>query len=75
MSKDKQKIKEYTLEELKKLKSQKVINAMACAGNRRKDTKKLFNVKGLDWDVGAIGNTTYRGVLIRDLLLDSGFTE
>ena len=48
---------------------------MACAGNRRKQTKKIFNVKGLDWDVGAIGNTTYRGVLIRDLLLDSGYSE
>jgi sulfite oxidase len=57
------------------LKSQKVTSAMACAGNRRKHTKKMYEVKGLDWDVGAIGNTTYRGVLIRDLLLNSGFSE
>jgi len=48
---------------------------MACAGNRRKHTKKMYDVKGLDWDVGAIGNSQYRGVLIRDLLLDSGFSE
>jgi sulfite oxidase len=47
--------------------------AIACAGNRRKQLKKVYDVKGLDWDVGAIGNNTYRGVLIKDLLLLSGF--
>ena len=35
----------------------------------------MYEVKGLDWDVGAIGNTAYHGVLIRDLLLFSGFSE
>ena len=37
--------------------------------------KRVYDVKGLDWDVGAIGNNTYKGVLIRDLLLSSGFKE
>ena len=32
-------------------------------------------VKGLDWDCGAIGNNIYRGVLIKELLLQAGFTE
>tara|TARA_B110000285_G_C14943010_1_gene522972 strand:+ start:223 stop:399 length:177 start_codon:yes stop_codon:yes gene_type:complete len=32
-------------------------------------------IKGLNWTVGAIACNTYKGVLLRDLLLDSGFTE
>jgi sulfite oxidase len=49
---------------------------MACAGNRRLQTRKTFSdVKGLDWDIGAIGNIKYKGILIRDLLLLSGFTN
>lgn len=49
---------------------------IACAGNRRKHTRKVFStVKGVNWDLGAIGNNLYRGVLVRDLLLESGYTE
>lgn len=46
---------------------------MACAGNRRSHTRKVYkSVKGVNWDVGAIGNNQYTGVLLRDLLFDSG---
>lgn len=70
-------LKSYTLKDLKMLKKQhEVITQMACAGNRRVHTRKHYpNVKGIDWEVGAIGNNKYRGVLVRDLLLDAGFTH
>jgi sulfite oxidase len=47
---------------------------MACAGNRRSHTRKHYGsaVKGVNWDIGAIGNNEYTGVLIKDLLIDSG---
>jgi len=32
-------------------------------------------VKGINWDIGAIGNNRYKGIPIKDLLLASGFTE
>lgn len=49
---------------------------IACAGNRRKHTRKMFKtVKGVNWDIGAISNNLYKGVLIHDLLIASGFTE
>jgi len=49
---------------------------IACAGNRRKHTRKVFStVKGVNWNIGAIGNNKYKGVLVRDLLLASGYTE
>lgn len=53
-----------------------MITQIACAGNRRAHTRKVYNsVKGINWDVGAIGNNSYEGVLLLDLLLASGFTE
>jgi sulfite oxidase len=51
---------------------------MACAGNRRSHTRKQFpdaGIKGINWDVGAIGNNSYKGVLFRDLLISSGISE
>ena len=42
---------------------------IACAGNRRAHTRKTFKtVKGINWNVGAIGNNTFEGVLLLDLL-------
>ena len=32
-------------------------------------------VKGLPWTLGGISNAVYKGVLVRDWLLDLGFTE
>lgn len=69
-------LKEYSLADLKNLKPHEVTTSMACAGNRRRNTRKIFpSVKGVNWGVGAIGNNIFKGVTIRDLLLDSGFTE
>ena len=53
-----------------------MITQIACAGNRRSHTRKVYpTVKGVAWDLGAIGNNKYKGVLIRDVLLASGFSE
>lgn len=53
-----------------------MITQIACAGNRRSHTRKVYpTVKGVNWDLGAIGNNKYKGVLIRDILLASGFSE
>lgn len=56
--------------------SHEVVTSMACAGNRRLHSLKLYpDIKGLKWDVGAISNSSWRGVLVRDLLINSGLTE
>ena len=67
--------KSYTLDQLRNMNQVDVTTSIACAGNRRKHTRFVYpTVKGLDWDIGAIGNNTYRGVLVRDLLLDMGYS-
>ena len=43
-----------------------------CAGNRRSEMKAVKPVKGLDWDIGAIGTATFGGVLLKDVLEYAG---
>lgn len=70
-------LKHYSIQDLKNFpQHHQVISAMACAGNRRKHTRKHFpDVKGINWDVGAVANNQYKGIPIRDLLIDSGIGE
>merc|ERR1712137_124436 len=44
-----------------------------CAGNRRNQLNEIQNVKGLVWRGGSIGNATWTGVWLRDVLLDAGY--
>lgn len=52
-----------------------VTAALQCAGNKRDAFNAFKEVKGLAWDVGAIGNATWTGVLLRDVLLEAGMKE
>ena len=62
-----------TLDELKSIKpSHTVMATIACAGSRRTEMQAEFpTVKGLKWTTGALGNANYRGVQVRDLLLQT----
>ena len=41
---------------------------LQCAGNRRTEMNAVNKVKGLPWGAGAIGNATWTGVWLRDVL-------
>ncbi|XP_065098003.1 sulfite oxidase, mitochondrial [Paramisgurnus dabryanus] len=63
-----------TLNELKSRFPKHTITAtLQCAGNRRSDMNKVKHVKGLNWGVAAIGNATWSGARLRDVLLYYGF--
>jgi sulfite oxidase len=60
---------EFSLDDLKtKFKSYTVDSVIQCSGNRRNDLKRIKEVKGLDWSVGAISNARWTGVRLLDLL-------
>lgn len=62
-------IAEFTLEELKtKFTPHTVDSVIQCSGNRRSDLKKIREIKGLNWQVGAMGNARWTGVKLIDLL-------
>lgn len=68
--------KSYSLQELKdKFPKVTITSVMQCSGNRRKqmnDSVKATN--GLQWSIGGIGNATWGGVRLRDVLADAGFS-
>ncbi len=65
-----------TLRDLKeKFQHYTVTATIQCAGNRRADMTKVKEVKGIKWTGGAIGNATWTGVRLRDVLLHAGVKE
>ncbi|CAL8335958.1 unnamed protein product [Lota lota] len=62
-----------SLQELKSRFPKHTVTAtLQCAGNRRSEMSAVRRVKGLDWGVAAIGNATWSGALLRDVLLAAG---
>lgn len=60
-------------------KKAQVAATVQCTGNRRTEMKAApapggsgAQIKGLDWEVGAISNAEWGGVLLRDVLLAAG---
>ncbi|KAK4883516.1 hypothetical protein RN001_006835 [Aquatica leii] len=64
-----------TYEKLKDLPKHTITATIMCAGNRRSEMSKVKIVKGLDWGPAAIGNATFTGVLLRDVLKLIGVDE
>ncbi len=64
------------LDQLKTTYKQHVVTAaLQCSGNRRSEMNRFKPVKGLAWAQGAMGNAEWKGVRLRDLLLDAGFKD
>lgn len=63
-----------SLEDLKnKFPKHTVTATIQCAGNRRSDMHKARQVNGLNWGIGAIGNATWSGARLRDVLKAAGY--
>uniref|UniRef100_A0A8C6S5T3 Sulfite oxidase n=1 Tax=Neogobius melanostomus TaxID=47308 RepID=A0A8C6S5T3_9GOBI len=64
-----------SLDDLKnKFPKHTVTATIQCAGNRRSDMHKAKQVKGLNWGIAAIGNASWSGAKLRDVLLAAGYT-
>lgn len=62
-----------TLDELKKnFKQYDVDSTVQCAGNRRTALNQVKEVRGLAWDIGAIGTARWTGARLRDVLQAAG---
>lgn len=46
-----------------------------CAGNRRGEMTQVKSVKGLDWKNAAIGNATWSGARLCDVLAANGIKD
>jgi DMSO/TMAO reductase YedYZ molybdopterin-dependent catalytic subunit len=61
---------ELSLEELQAMPRHTIQATMECAGNGRSHLQP--KVKGVAWDLGAVGNAEWTGVLLRDVLEQAG---
>jgi sulfite oxidase len=62
-----------TLEDLKqKFPKHEVDVTIQCAGNRRTALNQVKEVRGLAWDIGAIGTAKWGGARLRDVLMAAG---
>ncbi|GFR42777.1 hypothetical protein Agub_g3739 [Astrephomene gubernaculifera] len=67
---------DLSLEELKtRFRKHNVTATVQCSGNRRNEMSRIKQVKGLEWDQGAIGTAVWGGVRLRDVLLAAGLSE
>lgn len=64
--------KTFTLDEIKKFPKYTVSAAIQCAGNRRSEMSTVKQVKGLSWAHAAIGNATWSGAKLTDVLKSCG---
>ena len=64
---------ELTLDELRAMPRRTAQATMECAGNGRSHLEP--KVKGVAWDIGAVGNAEWTGVLLRDVLARAGTTS
>ncbi|KEQ87398.1 hypothetical protein M438DRAFT_342586 [Aureobasidium pullulans EXF-150] len=68
--------KEYSVAEIRNnFKHHTITATLQCSGNRRAHmTAEARATSGLQWDIGAISNTQWTGVRLRDILHDAGLS-
>ncbi len=64
-----------TLDELRQLKRRSTTATLTCAGNRRDEFNREGEVGGVQWGAGAIGNATWAGVSLADVLKKAEVTD
>ena len=70
---DSTKVITLNLDQLKtKFKQYSVTASLQCAGNRRSEMNQFKTVRGLQWTQAAMGNATWTGPRLMDVLLDAG---
>ncbi|XP_063982635.1 sulfite oxidase [Diachasmimorpha longicaudata] len=67
--------KVLTVESIKKYPKYTVTSAVMCGGNRRSEMNAVRPLRGLSWNVGAVGNAAWSGARLCDVLLDLGINE
>src|SRR5438046_10697037 len=61
---------EVTMDDLRQIPAQTITATVECAGNSR--VFLVPKVKGVQWELGAVGNAEWTGVSMRDVLVAAG---
>ena len=63
-----------SLKSLERFKTRSTTATLTCAGNRRSEYNAEGKVGGVQWQSGAIGNATWQGVALADVLKEAELT-
>ncbi|CAA7404700.1 unnamed protein product [Spirodela intermedia] len=63
-----EKPKQLSMDEIRSLPKYNIVATLQCAGNRRTAMSKKKTVKGVGWDVSALGNAVWGGAKLADVL-------
>ncbi|MEM8733505.1 MAG: molybdopterin-dependent oxidoreductase [Planctomycetota bacterium] len=64
-----------SMEDLKKFQEYEITATLTCAGNRRAEFNAEGKVGGVQWEAGAIGNATWTGVSLGEVLKQAGVQD
>jgi DMSO/TMAO reductase YedYZ molybdopterin-dependent catalytic subunit len=64
---------EVTMDDLRQMPTQTITVTLECAGNSR--VFLVPKVKGVQWELGAVGNAEWTGVRLREVLQRAGMTN
>ena len=65
----------FSLADVRKMKSKKIVATIQCGGNRRGGLNTVRKTSGTPWDCGAISTAEWKGVMLRDLLIKAGVKQ
>jgi sulfite oxidase len=65
-------VKSLTLNEIKLYPKYTITSAVMCGGNRRSEMAETKSLKGLSWNIGAVGNASWTGARLCDVLQHLG---
>ncbi|KAJ8667375.1 hypothetical protein QAD02_009037 [Eretmocerus hayati] len=68
-------VKSIKLDDIRKYPKYSVVSAIMCGGNRRSEMAEAKPLRGLSWNVGAVGNAKWSGARLCDVLQNLGVNE
>jgi len=66
---------EITMDELVAMPPRELPITLVCAGNRRKEQNMIRQTIGFNWGPAGVSTNVWKGVMLRDLLLQAGVSE
>ena len=66
---------ELSMDELAAMPPRELPVTLVCAGNRRKEQNMIRQTIGFNWGPSGVSTNVWKGVMLRDLLLQAGVTE
>ena len=66
---------ELTMDQIVAYPARELPVTLVCAGNRRKEQNQIRQTIGFNWGPSGVSTSVWKGVLLRDLLLDAGVSD